>query len=137
MIYVKHQYIYRLTKCLILYLLEYVPDLSPNDDIINLSGFTSNHIPVTPTTDATIDVNSSTKPLDSETVTEEISIHHNNFKIKEYFDSVCMDMFAPWEPKLLMDVCILSHKCKYYNIIKHINEEISYIIYSFIHHNIE
>ena len=28
-----------------------------------------------------------------------------------------------------MDVCILSQKCKDYNIIKHINEEISYIIY--------
>ena len=37
-------------------------------------------------------------------------------------------MFAPWEHKLLMDFCILSQKCKDYNIIKYINEEISYII---------
>ena len=40
-----------------------------------------------------------------------------------------MDMSAPRELKLLMDVCILSQKSKDYNIIKDINEEISYIIY--------
>ena len=40
-----------------------------------------------------------------------------------------MDIFAPWEPKLLMNICILSQKCKDYNIIKHINEDVSYIIY--------
>ena len=38
-------------------------------------------------------------------------------------------MFAPWEPKLFIDVSILSQKCKNYNIIKHINEEILHIIY--------
>ena len=40
-----------------------------------------------------------------------------------------MDMCAPWEPKLLMDICILAQKCKDYDIIKNINEEKSYIIY--------
>ena len=121
--------VYLLTKCLILYLLEYVSGLSSNDEIINLSGLASNNIPVTPTTDAIIDVNGSTTNLDSETVPEELSKYHNNFKIKEYIDSVCMDMFVPWEPKLLIDVFILSQKYKDYNIIKHINEEIFYIVY--------
>ena len=74
--------VYRLTKCLILYLLEYVSGLSSNDEIINLSGFASNNIPDVSTNDAIIDVNGSTKNLDSETVPEELSIHHNNFKIK-------------------------------------------------------
>ena len=56
-------------------------------------------------------------------------IHQNDSKIREYIDSVCVDMFSSWEPKLLMDVYILSQKCKDYNIIKHINEDISYFIY--------
>ena len=103
--------IYRLTTCLILYLLEYFSGLSSNNKIINLSCLTSKNIPVIPTTDAIIDVNGSTKNLDGETVPEELSIHHNNFKIKEYIDSVCMDIFAPRKPKLLMDVCIPSQKC--------------------------
>ena len=90
--------VYRLTKCLILYLLEYVSGLSSNDEIINLSGLSSNNIPVTPTTNAIIDVNGSAKNLDSETVAEELSKHHNNYNIKELFDSVCMDMFALWNP---------------------------------------
>ena len=97
---------------------------SPNDGIINLSGLTTNNNPVTPTTDDIIIVNGSTKNLDTDIVPEEISIHHNKFKINKYIDSYCMDMFAPWEPKLLMDICILSQKCKDYNIIKHIDEEI-------------
>ena len=61
---------------------------------------------VTKTADVIIDVNGSTQNLDSKTVPEELSVHHNNFKIKEYIDSVCMEMFTPWEPKLFMDVCI-------------------------------
>ena len=42
-----------------------------------------------------------------------------------------MDMFAPWESKL-----ILSQKFKDYNIIKHVNEKnpISFIL---IHQNIQ
>ena len=74
-------------------------------------------------------VNGLTKNPDADTVPEDISIHQDIFKIKEYIDSYCLDMFSPWEPKLLMDVCILPQKCKDYNIIKHINEEISYFIY--------
>ena len=39
-------------------------------------------------------------------------IHHlatnkNDKEIKEYIDSLYIDMFSPWEPKLLMDVFIL------------------------------
>ena len=63
--------VYRLTTCLILYFLEYISGLSSNDGIINLSGLTSNNVPVTPITDAIIEVNCSTKNLDSETVPEE------------------------------------------------------------------
>ena len=73
-------------------------------------------------------VNGLTKNIDADKVPDDISIHRDKFKIKEYIDSYSMDMFAPWEPKLLMDVFILSQKCKDYNIIKHINEEISYFM---------
>ena len=45
--------------------MEYVSGLSSNDDIINLSGFTSNNVTVTKTTDAIIiDVYGLTKNLD-------------------------------------------------------------------------
>ena len=67
---------------MILYLLEYVKGLFLNDAIINLNGFTSNNVSVSKTTDTIIDVNGSTKNLDSERVYDELSIHHNNFKIK-------------------------------------------------------
>ena len=63
--------IHILTKCLILYLFEYVSGSSSNNEIINLSTLTSNNILLSPTTDANIDVNGSTKNLDSETVPEE------------------------------------------------------------------
>ena len=36
-----------------------------------------------------------------------------------------MDMLAPWEPKILVDVCILSQIYKDYNIIKHINKDMT------------
>ena len=50
---------------LILYLLKHISGLSSNDDIINLSGFTSNNVTVTKTTDAIIiDVYGLTKNLD-------------------------------------------------------------------------
>ena len=114
---------------MLLYLLEYAISLSSNDDIINRSGFTSNNVSVSKTTDAIVDINGSTKNLDSQTVPDEISINHNDFKIKEYIEAICMYMFASWKPKLVMEVCIISQKCKYYNIIKHINDDISYIIY--------
>ena len=39
-----------------------------------------------------------------------------------------MGMFASWEPKFLMDIGILSQKYKDYDIIKHINNDVSYII---------
>ena len=38
---------YRLITCLILYIMEDVPGLSSNNEINNLSGSTSNNIPVT------------------------------------------------------------------------------------------
>ena len=37
-----------------------------------------------------------------------LAINKNNKEIKEYIDSLCIDMFTPWEPKLLMDVYILT-----------------------------
>ena len=51
--------------------MDYVSVLSSNYEIINLSCLTFNNIPVTPTTDAIIDVNDSIKNLDSETIPEE------------------------------------------------------------------
>ena len=83
-----------LTTHLILYLLKCATGLSSNDGIIVLSGFTSNTVSVSKITDAIIDVNGSTKYLDSELVPKEISIHHNDFNIKEHIDSVCMDIVA-------------------------------------------
>ena len=117
---VKLQYIYTLITYLILYLLKYAIGLSPKDNIINISGFTSNNVSISKTTDAIIDVNGKTV---------EISIHHYDFKIKEYMIYYgCMNMFASWEPKLVMDAN-LSQKCKDYDIIKHINKAIFYFIY--------
>ena len=87
--------IHRVTICLFVYLLEYVSGLSSNDEIIDLSGLISNNVSVTKTTDAIIDFNGSTKNTDSETVTKEFSLHYQDFKIKEYINSVCMDMIAP------------------------------------------
>ena len=37
-----------------------------------------------------------------------LAINKNDKEIKEYIDSLCIDMFTPWEPKLLMDVFILT-----------------------------
>ena len=37
-----------------------------------------------------------------------LAINKNNKEIKEYIDSLCIDMFTPWEPKLLMGVFILT-----------------------------
>ena len=65
-----------------MYLVEYVSGLTWNDEIINLNGLNSNNIPVTPTTNAIINVNGSTKNIDSEIVPVELSIHHNDFKNK-------------------------------------------------------
>ena len=90
---------------------------------------TSKNGSISKTSDAIIGANGSIKNLDSETIPEEIAIYYNEFKIKEYIVSVYMGIFTSWEPKLLMDVCILSQKCKDCNIIKRINEHSSYIIY--------
>ena len=38
-------------------------------------------------------------------------------------------MFSSWELKLLLDVCIMSQKCKALNIIKQINEDLYYFFY--------
>ena len=61
-------------------------------------------------------------------------IHHlamnkNNEEIKNYIDSLCIDMFSPWKPKLLMDVFILTDHIEKYDIIKHINEDCLHTIY--------
>ena len=104
--------VHRLTKCLILNLMAYVSSLSSNDEIINLSGLTAYNISVIQTANDIKVVNGSTKNLDTLTVPEEISIHHNNLKIKEYIDSVYIDMFAPWNPKLLMGVFTLLKNVK-------------------------
>ena len=37
-----------------------------------------------------------------------LAINKNDKEIKEYIDSLCINMFSPWEPKLLMDVFILT-----------------------------
>ena len=37
-----------------------------------------------------------------------LAINKNNKEIKEYIDSLCINMFSPWEPKLLMEVLILT-----------------------------
>ena len=38
----------------------------------------------------------------------QLAINKNDKKIKEYIDSLCIDMFSPKQPKLLMDVFILT-----------------------------
>ena len=40
----------------------------------------------------------------------------------EYIDSVCSEMFSPCEPKLLMDIFILTQHHEGYDIIKDINQ---------------
>ena len=37
-----------------------------------------------------------------------LAINKNYKEIKEYIDSLCINMFSPWERKLLMDVYILT-----------------------------
>ena len=37
-----------------------------------------------------------------------LTINKNNKEIKENIDSLCIDMFSPCEPKLLMDIFILE-----------------------------
>ena len=49
-------------------------------------------------------------------------IHHlvinkNDKKVKEYIDSLSIDMFSPLQPKLLMDVVILTEHQQNYDII--------------------
>ena len=38
----------------------------------------------------------------------QLAINKNDKRIKEYIDSLCIDMFTPWEPQLLMDVFLLT-----------------------------
>ena len=56
-------------------------------------------------------------------------LNNNDQKLMDYIDSVCLDMFSPWEPKLLMDVFILSEHHENYNIIKHVNQDCLHRIY--------
>ena len=93
---------------MILFLLEYATGSCSNDDIIDLSAFSFNNVSASKTNDAFVDLSGSTTKVDCAKVSEQVSIHHNNSKIKEYIDSVCMDMFSSYELKHLMDVCILS-----------------------------
>ena len=58
-----------------------------------------------------------------------LAINKNNKEIKEYIDSLCIDMFTQWEPKLLMDVFILSDHQQKYDIIKHVNKDCVHTIY--------
>ena len=37
-----------------------------------------------------------------------VAIDKNDKEIKEYIDYLCIDLFTPWEPKLLMYVFILT-----------------------------
>ena len=37
-----------------------------------------------------------------------LAINKNDKEIKECIDSLCIDMFTRWEPKLLMDVFLLT-----------------------------
>ena len=61
-------------------------------------------------------------------------IHHlavNKIKkeIKEYMNSLFINMFSPWERKLLMDVFILTEHQQKYDIIKHVNKDCVHNIY--------
>ena len=58
-----------------------------------------------------------------------LAINKNDKEIKEYIDSLCIDMFTPWEPKLLMDVFILTEHWQNYDIIKHVNKDCVHTIY--------
>ena len=37
-----------------------------------------------------------------------LAINKNDIEIKKYIDSLCIDMFSSWRPKLLMDIFILK-----------------------------
>ena len=41
----------------------------------------------------------------------------------EDIDSVCLEMFSPWVPKLLIDIFILTQHHEGYDIIKHVNQD--------------
>ena len=57
-----------------------------------------------------------------------LAINKNDKEIKEYTDFLCFDMLSLWEPKLLMDVFILTKHQQDYNIIKRIYEDCVHIM---------
>ena len=58
-----------------------------------------------------------------------LAINKNDKEIKQYFDSLYIDMFTPWEPKLLMNVFIWTEHQQNYGIIKHVNKDCVHNIY--------
>ena len=61
-------------------------------------------------------------------------IHHlamnkNDKEIKEYIDSLCINIFSLWEPKLLMNVFISIEHQQNCDIIKHVNEDCVHTIH--------
>ena len=80
---------------------------SSNNNTIDLSCFTSNNVSVSKTSDAILNLYSLTNKKDCENSSQEVSICQNNPKIKTFINSVCMVMFASWEPNPLLNGCIL------------------------------
>ena len=58
-----------------------------------------------------------------------LAINKNDKEIKEYIYSLCIDMFSPWESKLLMDVVILTEHQQNNDIIKHVISDCAHTIY--------
>ena len=52
-----------------------------------------------------------------------LAIHKSDKEMKEDIDSLCFNMFSPWELKSLMDVFILAEHQQGYDIINHWNED--------------
>ena len=94
---------------LILFLLKNVTGSNISEIIIDLNGFTSNYVSVSNTNDI-LDLGGSCNEGNSQKSFEEVSIHHNDSKIKKYIYSICINIILSWGPKLLLDVCILPQK---------------------------
>ena len=64
-----------------------------------------------------------------EKVDSNFPFNKNDRKLMECIDSVCLEMFAPWVPKLLMDVFILTQHYEGYDINKHVNQDCLHRVY--------
>ena len=98
-----------------------------------LENISNNENHLTKISESSIDESKNSNGLTITTKTQR-DIHHlamnkNDKEIKEYIDTLCIDMFSPWVPKLLMDVFILSEHREKYDIIKHVNEDYVHTIY--------